>query len=385
MKKMIQKNWDDEEVFQDGDSFFARLFEDIDQARYSIHLETYIFEQDSLGDRLLTALKNAASRGVLVRVLMDGIGSLPWTFDQARAFAKQGIEIRFYHPLPWQVKKSDILRFFRMRYFLERLFQLNRRNHRKSCVIDYQIAYVGGMNVSSRHLKSLVGEDAWKDCAVRVKGSAVYDLIVAFEKAWYGPFERIIDKLESNQEVSTHTISSLLRLNDSRSKRRRIYRDLIGRIMKAKARVWITTPYLVPEFLVLRALRSAARKGIDVRILVPFKNDVFFMRHVNQASYRYLLRAGVQIFEYIPSILHSKIFIIDQWGTVGSTNLNHRSLFQDLEVDAVLTHPNSIQSLESWYLNDLKVSRQIQRRALRKRYGFTEFIQSIVLYFKRWL
>lgn len=380
-----EKSWLKEEVFQDGDLFFQSLERDLLSAKYVIYLETYIFNTDALGSKILECLKKAASNGVWVRVLLDGIGSLYWTYDQAQALAKHGVYVKFFHPLPWQIKRSDILKFFNLKLLFQRLIQVNRRNHRKSCVIDYEIAYVGGMNISSNHMKSLSGDLAWKDCAVKVQGKEVSHLVFAFERAWSNWPERDLDRVSNPpEEAFPAQFSSLLRLNDTRAKRRAKYRDLVHRIDQAKYRIWITTPYLVPEFSLLRALKQASKRGVDVKILVPFKNDVFFMRRVNQAFYRYLLRSGVQIYEYIPSILHSKIMLIDQWGTVGSSNLNHRSLLHDLEVDAVLTYVSSIKALEHSFCNDLKASRKILR-SHRKHDFFSSLINRITLVFKHWL
>ncbi|GAH09354.1 unnamed protein product, partial [marine sediment metagenome] len=155
---------------------------------------------------------------------------------------------------------------------------------------------------------------------------------------------------------------------------------------RCKQRIWITNAYFVPDNVLLKRLRDAANNGIDVRILLPKKSDVMVMPWASSTFYYRLLKSGVKIFEYLPSMLHAKSLIIDNWALIGSSNLNHRSLLHDLEADIMLKSTESIKQLESDFLNDLTQSREVELdswhiiRPLRQR-----LVGRMVLYMKYWI
>lgn len=359
------KEWLEEEVFHDGDLFFEGLLSAVDSARRSVDFESYIFDKDSLGRKVLDHLIDAASRGVQVRLLLDAFGSLTWGASDLASLRKKGIKARLYHPLPWNASPRASL--------LTAFLRINRRNHRKACVIDSETAFVGGMNVSARHLRSISGKSAWRDSSARVRGDQVALLAQAFQTAWSGR--------KARQRLGVETF---VRLNDRRPTRRALYRDLIRRILKARGRIWIASPYFVPDLTMLRALRFTAWSGADVRLLLPAKNDIFGMKWISGAYYSVLLRAGVRIFEYLPSMMHAKIALIDDWATVGSSNLNHRSLIHDLEVDVVLTHKRSILAVQEGFVSDFALSREIRVAQWRRRSWFRKILERIALTWKYW-
>jgi cardiolipin synthase len=164
--------------------------------------------------------------------------------------------------------------------------------------------------------------------------------------------------------------------------RRRSFRDFISRVQSAQNRIWITNAYLAPSTPLLRALAKAAQRGVDVKILVPRKSDVFFMPWVTAAHYPKLLKSGIQVFEYIPSFLHAKVALIDDWAIVGSSNLNRRSLIHDHEVDVVVSKPSSIQNLEERFMKDLTQSEQIQKAPLSLAAKFGKFLSWLL---KKWI
>ncbi|MCM2279724.1 MAG: phosphatidylserine/phosphatidylglycerophosphate/cardiolipin synthase family protein [Oligoflexia bacterium] len=362
--------WREEIVFQDGDSYFADLLEGIAAARVSIDLESYIFQPDVLGTKVLDALAAAGARGVRVRLLVDGVGAPSFDERKVAMLQYRGIQARVYHPLPWV--------WFRLSAFLHLLLRLNRRDHRKLCLIDSAIAWVGSMNISAEHLRSLKGEDAWRDTATRVQGPGIDELQRAFDRAWLrgagARRPRGVERTGRAELLARWTPARLrrpgsqsawIRLNASRSARRRYFRDLLRRVSGAKRRVWITNAYFAPDLLLMRALRVAAWGGADVRVLVPRKSDVFFMPWITEAFYQQLLNAGVRVYEYLPSFLHAKTMLIDDWATVGSSNLNHRSMLHDLEIDLVLGQPASLRSLAENFENDLARSREVSRAEWR--------------------
>lgn len=378
-------SWDRETVFHNGDEFFAQFLLELKSAEHSIDLETYIFLEDSLGKIVLDRLRQAAKRGVRVRILVDGIGTPSFTRQMIAELARHGIIARVYHPLPWifpriTLKPSRLMAFFA---------KVNRRDHRKMFLIDGKVAWVGSFNISGSHLLKYKGARAWRDSGVRVQGKEVQLLGRAFDRSWLRakgamPSPRPWKSFLESIEIPRITKSPIVRINSSRAARRHFYNDLLKRILKSKTRVWITNAYFVPDILLIRALRIAAWAGSDVRVLVPKHSDIFFMPWVIPAFYSRLLNAGVRVFEYIPRFLHAKTLIIDDWAIVGSSNLNHRSLLHDLEVDIVLGRVESLSSLEEQFIKDLGVSREVTLAEWRTLPLWQRMAGRILLFFRYW-
>ncbi len=372
------KRWECIEVYHDGDLFFEALESAVRGAQGSIDIESYIFMLDNAGERVLNALTEATARGVRVRLAVDGIGSSTWTRALRQRATDGRILFKVYHELPWERwwrggragpgrrKLSAVLR------------RINVRNHRKVCIIDGTRAFVGSMNVAACHLRSVVRDEAWRDTGVMVEGPDVAVLANSFEEIWAGSWRRLRRRLKKTRVQS----SDLVRLNIRHKQRQANYLDLLIRIVRARQRVWITNAYFVPDGSILRAVAIAARAGVDVRILVPRFSDVVFMPWIASAFHLGLLRAGVKVFEYQRSILHAKTMLIDDWGLVGSSNLNHRSLLHDLEVDVVLSDEKACEALESQFLLDLEVSLQITRENWRARPFMERALGTILLAFR---
>jgi cardiolipin synthase len=354
-------SWKKEQIFHNGDLFFARLEHDVEAAKKTIELETYIFTPDLLGNRILSRLKSAAARGVRVRVLIDGFGNIGYAQNLVQELKSNQVEAKIYHPLPWK---------------------LNRRNHRKVCVIDQSIAFLGGMNINDCHLKHYSSVNTWRDTAARVVGRGTRRLVDAFEMTWD---DSRIFKNRRKSKLKNLPGLKLIKLNNTHDRRKKYHKELIHRILKAKDRVWITTPYFVPEIALMRALRKVAQAQVDVKLLVPRKIDLWFMKWVNRAFYSLLLSSGVQIFEYLPSTLHAKVMIVDDWMTVGSSNRNTRSWLHDLEVDLVITHPRSKDSLTSQFLRDLSVSQTIKTADWNKHSWWRVCLEKLVVLIKYWI
>jgi cardiolipin synthase len=366
--------WTAVEVFNDGDSFFDALEAAINSSQRSIDFETYIFAPDRIGHRIFTALAQAASRGVVVRLLVDGIGSTSFMRTYSDAAVRAGVSIKVYNELPWRLSRRVFFeRGWRMWRFIRRL---NNRTHRKLCVVDREVAFVGSMNVTDYHLPSLFKELAWRDTAVQVKGVDVEVLAQSFDDIWGGRLRRIRRRLRRKRASE----SELIRLNVSVRQRRESYLDLLVRLVGAQRRIWITNAYFVPDGSLLRVLGVVAHENVDVRILVPAFSDVVFMPWVTAAFHLGLLRAGVRVFEYYGSVLHAKTMLIDDWGLIGSSNLNHRSLLHDLEVDLVIPQEGAQRSLEAQFVKDLELAREITIENWRKRPWIERLIGRILLW-----
>lgn len=369
-------------IFSDSKSYFDSLITDIDSARLSIQLETYIFNKDTLGQRIADALIKAALRGLSVRVLVDGAGT-PFLGDIVEKLEQAGAQTRVFHPLPWNL--WQLSRSFVKVPLLTKIIYLfrniNLRNHRKVCIIDQKIAYVGSFNISKVHLSRENGGDGWRDTGVKISGLNLQELIKAFLTAWnHLPIQERIHRL-----FSKHDPEPIIRLNNSRNRRRKLYHNLLNKISHSRKRIWMTNAYFVPDNFLLKYIKDAAQSGIDVRIILPKKSDVFFQPMASSAFYESLLKTGVRIFEYLPSMLHTKTLILDDWIIVGSSNLNHRSLLHDLEVDVNIVVPESKQAIENQFIEDLANSQEIFLSQWQKRPYYQRIFGRLLLYLKYWI
>jgi cardiolipin synthase len=373
--------WERCEVLNDGDLFFKALEAAIDAARVSVDVEFYIFATDRTGQWFFEVLARAARRGIVVRLLIDGIGSTGFARNYRERAREAGILVRVFHEPPWDKwrwwqrrrgmgeKRSTWRRMVR---------RLNHRNHRKVCIVDGRTAFVGSFNVTKYHLASEMGVAAWRDSGVIVEGPEVKVLINTFEDIWIGRFKRLKRKIR-RRRLQT---SPLVRLNVTGKQRRENYLDLLVRLLRARQRIWITNAYFVPDGSLLRALAVVAREGIDVRILVPGFSDVVFIPWITSAFHFGLLSAGVKIFEYRGSVLHAKTMVIDDWGLIGSSNLNHRSLLHDLEADIVVTDEGSLNSMSDQFVTDLGRSVEVTLENWRQRPFLERLLGRVLLWFR---
>jgi cardiolipin synthase len=372
-----------EQIFLNGENFFYALVQELALAQETIDLETYIFQNDKLGQQIAHTLIAAAKRGVKVRVMVDGAGTPWWGNTLTKEMVNAGIQARVFHAFPWRlwqwhhnsIKRSWIYQAF---YLLSRI---NKRNHRKVCIIDNRIVFISSANISLCHLSTQQGGQNWRDTGVRLENADFKDLREAFDIAWnHQPLQ---EKIQTIFEKINK--KALIRLNHTRHLRRSLYKSLLLRISKCRNRVWITNAYFVPDNRLLHRLTELAEEGVDVRIMLPHKSDIIFMPWATAAFYDKLLKAGVRIFEYNPSMLHAKSLILDDWFLIGSSNLNHRSLFHDLEVDVVIQTPEAKKSLEQQFLLDLEQSTEIKWVNWLKGGFFKKIIGRLLLYLKYWI
>lgn len=373
-----------ERIFSTGKNHFNALLDDIAHAKESIDLETYAFHNDHLGQHIAQALAAAAKRGVNVRVMVDGCGSPLWSTGLAKMLEHAGAVTKVFHPFPWQLWNwsRSVVKLPLLLKWIYLILKINFRNHRKVCVIDKTIAFIGSFNISKRHLDPTAGGDDWRDLSVRLSVIDISELNKAFEAAWHHRTVR-----ERIRAIFRHVRKDpSIRLNYTRHRRRILYKNLLRKIAQCKNRIWITNAYFVPDNFLLKKLTDAAQSGIDVRVLLPRHSDVMMMPWASSTFYYNLLKAGVRIFEYLPSMLHAKSLILDNWMLIGSSNLNHRSLLHDLEADINISTPHAKQTLEQQFLHDITQSREISldswetMRPRRQR-----IMGRLVLYIKYWI
>jgi len=368
-----------EEVCVDQTTYLQMVLDSIAGAQSSICVEMYIFHDDPVGKQLLAALKQAAQNGIEIRVIVDGVGSPQWNEARLRELLDDNIAARIYHPVPnlarwWRWPTTTFNRLPQL------LASINKRDHRKLVLIDGRSAIVGSCNITE------ISRD-WREVAVRVSGPGVTNLQRSFELIWSRASHPSLprpQRLRVNRSQQ-HSVEAPVRLNYTSRLRERLNANLAVRIERAKQRVWISTAYFVPSPAIIAALLIARHNRCDVKILLPSKSDVSAVEIVSRLFYSGLMRAGVGIYEYQPSMMHAKSLIIDDVALVGTSNLNHRSLYHDLEVDVMLSSVDSLSVLARQFEADLQKSRRMTPDYLSKRSVLEKLGAYIIYPFRRFI
>ena len=383
---ILKPNWDKVQLYFSGDEYFRDLIAEIKKSQTEVILESYIFDLDPIGLRLLNALAEARARGVKVQILVDGVGSFNWLMALHDFCKKHDLQFRIYHPLPVRLSFLRKISWRSLRRILFLLKKSNKRNHRKVTIIDHKTAFLGSLNVTQVHTKEFMGAKAWRDTGIQVEGHPIGYLRRAFLDAWVtARFEKIAIKRTFLRYRTRQKADEILRLNTSMPWRYALLRDLNRRMRHAQTRILVTNAYFVPRRSVLRSLIKAAQRGVFVGLCLPAQSDVLPVRWASRSLYNRLLRAGVKIYEYQPSMMHAKTLVIDNWATVGSHNLNHRSLMHDLEAEVVLTHNEWVQPLVDQWDLDIRKSHAITKADLGKMTWWYRSLTRLAYWFRYWL
>lgn len=353
------------ELLLNGAEFYPALLQAIREAKHHIHLLFYIWRSDAIAAQLLESLEEAAHRGVEVRLLVDEIGS--WrtptrTFDKLRA---AGGKFAWFLTLLPQRK----------------LMILNLRNHRKLAVIDGQQAFVGGMNIGDEYLQRGKRLPVFLDAQLRLRGPVVLQLQEIFADDWYfATRKRLVSKRYYPQAPPPGQGQSVQLVSGGPDNSvDEIHLSLLHLLNEAKQRIWITSPYFVPDSSLLDAMRLAALRGVDVRLLFPAKSDHPWLQLIGRSFYEDLLSAGVRLFEYTPGFLHAKMMTVDgQWAMVGSANLDIRSFRLNYELNVLLPSPNLSAEIQQCIEDHLKASQEIHRAAFRQRPWRQKLLEALV-------
>ena len=320
------------DLLVNGDEYFPALLAAIDGAHRSVLLETYIFADDKIGERMVDALAAATGRGVDVRVLVDGFGGGEHARRMQADLAVHGVQVRIFRPERW--------------WRLER--KLLRRLHRKLAVVDDRVAFVGGINILDDYTEvpaPLSGRSGPRfDFAVRCEGPIVSGVALAMQRLWWtvalmqsgsrAPLPR--DRSVPQQHFADGMAASLL-LRDNLRNRHTIERAYLSAIEAARNDILIANAYFLPGRRFRAALRAAVARGVRVRLLLQGRVEYPIQHHAQQAMYGDLLGAGIEIFEYQASFLHAKVAVIDDaWATVGSSNIDPYSLLLAREANVVV-------------------------------------------------
>lgn len=377
--------WESEEIFTDGDQYFDHMIKDIDEAQNYITVEVYIFNDDPLGRRIADHLIKAHKRGVKVQIIVDGVGSYTFFKRLNDVFNKQGIMVKMYNPLPfYHPLYGELNPVRKLKIFRARLWRINRRNHRKIITIDQNIMYTGSFNITAEPTRFYEGKP-WKDMGVRVTGEQVRFAILNFKKNWkLRDYYRYKKQFRKENEKGINWRNSPLLLNHTLFMKRFFLKSFLKRIDQAQERVWLMTPYFIPKRRMIRALGRAAKRGVDVRILISLNTDIKFFIWLQYFYYPYLLGKGVKIFQYTETVLHAKNYIIDDFMTIGSTNLNHRSFIHDLEVDLVILEEGNKKQVTDHFIASTLSQNSITLEALKLRPLWDRALSRFFFFFKYW-
>lgn len=387
-------------LLQNGDEAYPAMLELIGSAKSRITLETYIVDKDATTDRFFTALKDAAARGVEVRVLVDAAGFRRGMVAQLDELSRHGIQARVFNPFlfSWTVVRG------------------NNRDHRKILVVDGCHAILGGINISDAQAGD--GVSGWRDTSLLVSGPAALDAERIFAETWeqggrgffgktlpltiLNPPKRLIDEPfiqlldgasgqarfipepcagETASEFDYHCSAATARVVASSPDRRNsaTYDLAIVGINGARERLDMSYAYFVPPLSVRRAILRAAERGVRVRLLLPGVTDVRWVREIGMKFYGELLRAGVEIYEWPHEILHAKTMAVDgKWLVVGSANMDGRSYFLNYEANLAVTSAALAEEAHRRFAEDLRLARPLTLEEWEKR-GARQRLREVLL------
>ncbi|MBL8793249.1 MAG: hypothetical protein JNM56_05040 [Planctomycetia bacterium] len=373
-------------IYVESAPLIEAMIEDIRAARQRVWVESYIFLDDALGRRVGEALMERARAGLDVRVLYDAIGSQGTSGRFWQQLAAAGVQLHAFHTV-WEA-------LARMRVFQI----LNRRNHRKLLVIDEQIAFFGGMNLLDQahagdnpQVGSVAGSLGWRDVHVRLVGPRQADVAESFERSWKRAHRQRVKRrpLAYRQaKLAVDQGPESLQFFDSgpgltHTRASRVFRQLFG---LARRSLLMSMAYFLPVGLVLRDLLRAHRRGVHVRVVVPGASDVPLVQCATRHLYAQLLRRRFHIYERQRNMLHSKVLVVDgEWTVLGSSNLDPRSLWINLEFLAVVRSRTLAQAIEEIILHELQHSRRIRLTEAVCRPWWRRTIDRLAWSFRWWL
>ncbi len=339
-------------LLRDGREAFPAMLEAIAQARRQVLLEMYWFDSDAVGRRFAEELRRALERGVEVAIIYDAVGSIGADRAMFAELEAAGARVLEYNPVaPWR------------RRFQLSFSTLSHRDHRKILVVDGSVGFTGGINLALQWAPVEEGGGGWRDDMMRIAGRAVNALSHCFHRAWRQHEQpRLLHLHAQPPPVEPSQRLLPVRILGERNFRNRheIARDYLSRVYAARETVYISNSYFVPDGEVRRALSRAARRGVDVRVLVPAHSDVEAVKYAGRSQYERLLRAGVRLYEWQDGMFHAKTAAIDgRWCTTGTFNFDYMSLRNNLEVNASVLDAELTSEVVTSFREDLKSSREV--------------------------
>lgn len=370
-------------LLQDGPATYAAMLAAIKVARDHINMETYILDDDEVGQRFAQALIDKQQQGVQVNLIRDSAG----TFGTPAAFFEKmidsGINVLEFNPVnPLMARK---------------VWELNQRDHRKLLIVDGRTAFLGGINISSVYSGGSFSRGSrgdrskddpkWRDTDLQITGPVVADFQKLFIETWEGQKGDALaprDYFPSLDVAGKQVVRAIGSSPDDPYSL--IYATLLSAIGSAETSVCLTNAYFAPDPQLLAALKAAAQRGVDVTLILPSKTDSWLIFNLGRGYYDELLVSGVKIYERHSVILHSKTALIDGvWATVGSTNLDWRSFLHNRELNAVVLGPAFGSQVQAMFSNDLAASDEITLAKWRQRPLDRRIKESFARVWKYWL
>lgn len=353
------------ELYKDGIEKFNRLIEDMENAQDHIHLEYFIIKEGKIAGEIRDVLIKKAKEGVEVRILYDDVAC--WRFKIHRKFLREmreaGIKCAAFLPTKFPLLGG----------------QLNYRNHRKIAVIDGKIGYTGGLNIGDEYIGLDKNFGYWRDSHIRICGAGVQMLQLIFLIDWYLTTDELLTESKYMPEI-THCGDTAIQVvgTGPDSKWEDIHYAFFSAISQAKKRVYIETPYFIPDESMLKAIKTAALSGVDVRIIFPQKIDHYV---VNIASYSYfdeILDAGAKVYLYQKGFIHSKVVIVDdEMASIGSSNMDLRSFMLNFEVNTFIYDMKLIEKISEQFYIDQGDSKELVRDNFRTRTLIVRLAESV--------
>lgn len=359
------------ELLINGEKKFPSVLEDLRNAKHHIHLEYYIYENDTIGNEIADILIKKTREGVKVRFIYDDFGSQGIRRKFVRNLRNAGIEtVPFY--------KINLIQFAN---------RLNYRNHRKIIVIDGEIGYLGGINVSDKYINDKNTKLYWRDTHLKITGISVLNLQFIFLTDWNFCSKQNIGftedyfPLENRHKEFGNQLAQIIASGPDSDYQNTMY-SLMQSIMLAKNELLITTPYFIPDKSFIDALKIAALSGVDVKLLVPGISDSYIVNATSQSYYEELLVAGVKIYRYQKGFVHAKTLVCDRKiATVGTVNLDIRSFDLNFELNAVVFDENLALQLTDQFFNDLEDAVQLRLDEWKNRPLLQKFIEKTLQLF----
>jgi cardiolipin synthase len=355
-------------ILNNGDEFYPEMLEAVRQARHTITMEAYIYWKGDIGMEFARAMAARSKAGVQVKLLLDAVGSSTIGGDILQVLKDGGCKLAWYNP----VLQTTIGRF-------------NHRNHRKSLIVDGRIAFTGGAGIADHWRGHAQDEKHWRDIQVRIEGPAAVGLQTGFTQNWLITTGEMISGagyFPPSDSAGTFAVQTILSSPGDGASSARILFYLA--IACARERVYIENPYFVPDETATKVLTEAAARGVDVKIMVAGEhNDVKTSRYASIRLYGNLLKAGAEIYEYVPTMMHQKTMVVDGiWSTIGTTNFDNRSFALNEESNISVYDRRLAGQLEEIFTKDLKVCGQITLEQWKQRGLKTRVLGVLSVIFK---
>jgi len=322
----------------DGHQFYPAMLNGIASAKKYILMEMYLFESGKVADQFISAFTEAAQRGVGVQLLVDAYGGLGLSKNDRLRLIHSGVQLIFYNPLMFRKLKRNLF-----------------RTHRKYLVVDGVKAFVGGAGITD----CFQGKDAWRETVIEVQGSVVLDWQILFTRNFKKWSDSVVPDLVEQAKVAKGVLARLA--YTSGGTRLEIKKVLLNRMNNSHDSIWLASAYFIPTRKIRKALRQAALNGKDVRLLLPGRvTDHPAVRYASRRYYARLLRFGVRIFEYQGRFTHTKMVLVDDWFTIGSSNMDRWNFRWNLEANQEVEDQSVANNAREIMLADFKVCREIK-------------------------